>query len=482
MVNEIPLSLSYDDVLLVPQRTSIRSRKQVDVGARLSRHIRLQIPVVSANMDTVTESSMAIAMARAGGIGIIHRFLPIDKQADEVRRVKRAENFVIEEPYACSPQATLAEAIARMHEYEVGTLMVVDAGNKLVGMLGARDVQFVRDRSRPVESVMRPLDRLVVGKPDIDTAQAAGIFAEQRIDKLPLVDAGGRLVGLITARDLMRINENPRAAKDARGRLLVGAAIGVMGDYMERTAALIEQDVDALVIDIAHGHSDQVIEVAAEVRARWPDVELIAGNVATAEGTRDLIAAGVDAVKVGVGPGSACTTRVVAGAGVGQFTAVCECAEAAAAHDVPIIADGGIKAPGDLAKAIAAGAATVMVGGMLAGTDESPGRPITRHGRRYKRYRGMASLAATVDRRKRERLDTGDDDEWISDVVPEGVEALVSYRGSVTEVLTQLVGGLRSGMSYSGAGSIPELWERARFTRITSAGLRESLPHDVELE
>ena len=478
----IPLSLSYDDVLLVPQRTAVRSRKQVDVSACLSRHIRLQIPVVSANMDTVTGATMAIAMARAGGIGIIHRFLTVDGQAEEVRRVKRAENFVIDQPYACRPDQSIAEATAQMQEDDVGTLMVVDAGGTLVGLLRTLDVQFARDPSRPVASVMRPRERLVVGPPDIDIAGASEIFAEQRIDKLPLVDAGGRLVGLITARDLLRISENPRSAKDRRGRLLVGAAIGVMGDYMARAAALLEQDADVLVIDIAHGHSDQVLEVAAEVRARWPAVELIAGNVATAEGTRDLIAAGVDAVKVGVGPGSACTTRIVAGAGVGQFTAVRECARVAEAAGVPIIADGGIKAPGDLTKALAAGASTVMIGGMLAGTDESPGRPLNRHGRRYKRYRGMASLAATVDRRKRERRDVGADDEWVSDVVPEGVEALVPYRGSAGEVLTQLVGGLRSGMSYCGAATLSELRERARFTRITAAGLRESHPHDVELE
>ncbi|HUS14022.1 MAG TPA: IMP dehydrogenase [Chloroflexia bacterium] len=482
MDDQFPLSLSYDDVLLVPQRTAVHSRKQVDVSAPLSRHLRLQIPVVSANMDTVTEATMAIAMARAGGIGIIHRFLPIDKQAAEVRRVKRAENFVIDQPYTCRPDNSIAEAIDAMHDHEVGTLMVVDRAGALVGVLGTRDVQFVRDRTRPVESVMRPRERVVVGPPDIDVAGASEIFAEQKIDKLPLVNGDGRLLGLITARDLLRIDENPGAAKDKRGRLLVGAAIGVLGDYMSQAAALIEEDVDCLVIDIAHGHSDQVIEVATAIRGRWPQVELIAGNVATAEGTLDLIAAGVDAVKVGVGPGSACTTRIVAGAGVGQFTAVRECAAAARAHGVPIIADGGIKAPGDLTKALAAGAGTVMIGGMLAGTDESPGRPFTRHGRRYKRYRGMASLAATVDRRKRERLDPGADDQWVSDVVPEGVEALVPYRGSALEVLTQLVGGLRSGMSYCGAFTIPDMQTRARFTRITAAGLRESHPHDVEME
>ncbi len=482
MEDAIPLSLSYDDVLLVPNRTGVRSRKAVDVGSALSRHIRLQIPIVSANMDTVTGATMAIAMARAGGIGIIHRFLPVERQAEEVRRVKRAENFVIEQPYACRPEDTVADAAALMQEYDVGTLMVVDAAGRLVGLLRTHDVQFAANPAAPVAGVMRPRAQLVVGPPDVDMAGASTIFAEQKVDKLPLVNSADRLVGLITARDLLRGRENPSAARDSRGRLLVGAAIGVHGDYLERARALLEQDADVLVLDIAHGHSDQVIDVAQEVRAQWPDVELIAGNVATAEGTLDLISAGVDAVKVGVGPGSACTTRIVAGAGVGQFTAVRECAAAAQAHNIPIVADGGVKASGDVAKALAAGASTVMIGGLLAGTDESPGRPITRRGRRYKHYRGMASLAATVDRRRREALDPGDDDEWISDVVPEGVEALVPYRGSTREVLTQLVGGLRSGMSYAGAASIAELWARARFTRITAAGLRESHPHDVELE
>lgn len=477
-----PLALSYDDVLLVPQRSGVRSRKQVDVRSCLSRHLTLNTPIVSANMDTVTESTMAIAMARAGGIGIIHRFLPIERQAEEVRRVKRAENFIIAEPYSCAPDSTVDDAVDLMEHYDVGTLTVVDGAGRLLGLVATRDVQFVRDRGRRVRDVMTPVDQLVTARPDISQEEARAILAEHKSEKLPLVDGAGHLRGLITARDLLRAGDNPLTSKDSRGRLLVGAAIGVGGDTLDRSAALLAAGADVLVLDIAHGHSDAVLEACAALRARWPSVELIGGNVATAEGTRDLIAAGVDAVKVGVGPGSACTTRIVAGSGVPQLTAVLECAAVARPAGVPIIADGGIKASGDIAKALAAGASTVMIGGLLAGTDESPGRPLTRQGRRYKHYRGMASLAATVARRKRERTDLEQEDEWLSDVVPEGVEALVPYRGSATEVLVQLVGGLRSGMSYSGATTIPELWERARFVRMTAAGLRESLPHDIELE
>ncbi len=482
MDERFPLALSYDDVLLVPQRSGVQSRKEVDVRTRLSRHLTLMIPIVSANMDTVTESTMAIAMARAGGIGIIHRFLPIEREAEEVRRVKRAKNFVIADPYSCDPDRTIADAVRLMDEQDVGTLTVVDATGRLVGLIATRDVQFVRDREQAVREVMTPVARMVTAPTDVSLEAAREILAEHKIEKLPVVDPDGRLVGLITARDLLRASENPRASKDAQGHLLVGAAIGVSGDHLERAAALLDAGADVLVIDIAHGHSDAVLDVCAALRARWPQVELIAGNVATAEGTQDLIDAGVDAVKVGVGPGSACTTRVVAGSGVPQLTAVLECAAVGRAAGVPIIADGGVKVSGDVAKALAAGASSVMIGGLLAGTDESPGRPVTRRGRRYKHYRGMASLAATVARRKREKTDLDTEDEWLSDVVPEGVEALVPYRGSVHEVLVQLVGGLRSGMSYSGATSLAEFAARARFVRMTAAGLRESLPHDIEVD
>lgn len=482
---EIPIALSYDDVLLVPQRSRILSRRDVDTATRLSRHISLQTPIVSANMDTVTEGTMAVEMARQGGIGIIHRFLPVEAQADEVRRVKRSESFVIPQPFTISPEETVERARAYMERRDVSGLVVVDEQGKLVGIVSSRDVRFVRNPDLSVQDVMTPRQKLVTAPADVSIEEAQDIFSKHKIEKLPLVE-NGTVVGLVTAKDLEQSSKNPRAAKDRRGRLLVGAAIGVIGDVMERAAALLDAGCDVLVVDVAHGHSEAVIEVVLGLKRQWPDVDVIAGNVATAEGAADLIAAGVDAVKVGVGPGSACTTRIVTGAGMPQFSALLECAPVCREAGVPMIADGGIKASGDIAKALAAGASTVMVGGLLAGTDESPGQTVTRRGQRYKTFRGMASLSATTARRRREReladLTHQEDDEWLSQVVPEGVEAMVPYRGPVREVLSQLVGGLRSGMSYSNAQNIEELWKNARFVRITPAGLRESGPHDVVLD
>lgn len=485
VITDIPVALSYDDVLLVPARSSIKSRRTVSTDTQLSRNITLHIPVVSANMDTVTESSMATEMARQGGIGIIHRFLPIDIQADEVRRVKRAESFVISQPYTIEPGATVEEAILQMERRDVGGLLVVGPGDDLLGLITARDVRFVRDHNSRVQEVMTPREKLVTAHPDISGLEAQEIFDRHKVEKLPLVD-GNRVMGLITARDLAHESDHPLAAKDKRGRLLVGAAIGVNGLYMERASALLDAGADVLVVDVAHGHSDSVIDVVRQLKERWPKIDVVAGNVATAEGALDLIEAGVDSVKVGVGPGSTCTTRIVTGAGVPQFSAVMECAAVCSEAGVPVIADGGIKASGDITKALAAGASTVMLGSMLAGTDESPGQTVTRKGQRYKTYRGMASLGATAARRKREQelADIGqqEDDSWLSQVVPEGVEAMVPYRGPVREVLMQLVGGLRSGMSYCNAHTVQELWEHAQFVRITPAGLRESGPHDVVLD
>ena len=481
----IPLALSYDDVLLVPQRSRIATRRQVDTSTYLSRNIRLHIPIVSANMDTVTEAAMAIAMARQGGLGIIHRFLPVEAEAAEVRKVKRAESFVIARPYTISPDATVEQARHEMGQLDVGGLVVVDEQERLLGLVSSRDVRFTRDPDLPVKEVMTPRDRLVVAPADVSVEEAQALFDRHKIEKLPLVE-GDKVVGLVTARDLEHNSRNPRAAKDGRGRLLVGAAIGVIGDYMKRAEALIEAEADVLVVDVAHGHSEAVIDVVRRLKDRWPEAEVIAGNVATAEGARDLIEAGVDAVKVGVGPGSTCTTRIVTGAGVPQLSAIMDCAPVCHQAGVPIIADGGIKASGDITKALAAGASTVMIGALLAGTDESPGQTITRRGQRFKTYRGMASLSATAARRLREReladMAGQEDDEWLSQVVPEGVEAMVPYRGPVREVLVQLVGGLRSGMSYCNARNIEELWRNARFVRITPAGLRESGPHDVVLD
>ena len=473
----IRLGLTFDDVLLVPKRSGVTSRAQVDTRSRLTRRIEVAVPIVSANMDAVTESAMAIAMAREGGIGIIHRFLSVEQQVAEVRRVKRAESIVIDEPYRFGPERTVRDALAFMEEHGSAGLLVVNGAGQLLGLVTARDLLFANGGDETLASVMTPRERLVTAPPDVGLEEARAILHRHRIEKLPLVDASGRLAGLITSRDIRSRLKHPWATKDARGRLRVGAAVGVRGDYLERAAALVEEGADVLVLDVAHGHTESALAALERLRERFPDTDIVAGNVATADGARDLIARGADAVKVGVGPGSTCTTRVVTGAGVPQLTAILDCAEAAAPHGVPIIADGGIRTSGDLTKALAAGASTAMLGNLLAGTEESPGALVIRNGRQYKTYRGMASLWAAA---RRQSLDGPVEDEDLSQIVAEGVEATVPYRGKAGDVLGQLVGGLRSGMSYCGARTIPELWERAEFIQITAAGYKESLPHDVE--
>ena len=474
MSGAFEVGLTFDDVLLVPRRSAVGTRRQVDTTTRLCRDIELAIPIVSASMDTVTEAAMASAIAREGGIGITHRFLPIADHVAEVRRVKRAESVVIETPYTVGPEATVRQAAAFMEEHGSAGVLVVDRDRRLLGIVTARDVLF-EELSRPITTVMTPRERLITAPGGTPVEEAKQILHQHRIEKLPLVDAEGRLAGLITSRDIQSRLRYPHATKDPKGRLRVGAAIGVRGDYLERAQALVAAEVDVLVIDIAHGHSDVMLETVEAVRARCGSVPLIAGNVATSEGVRDLIASGVDAVKVGVGPGSTCTTRVVTGAGVPQLTAILTSAEAALAADVPVIADGGIRGSGDLVKALAAGAETVMLGNLLAGTEESPGTSVTRNGRQYKVYRGMASLWTSA-----ERKDMPQDDELLSEIVPEGIEAMVPYRGKVSAVLTQLLGGLRSGMSYCGATTLGELRANARFIRVTEAGVREGMPHDVD--
>jgi len=476
-IDEIPLGLSYDDVLLVPQRGAIVSRSDIDVRTRLTRRIELALPVVSANMDTVTEARMAVAMARAGGIGVIHRFLSPEHQVDEVTRVKRAEALVIDDPHTLAADATLGDARNEMQRHGVSGLVVVDAEGRVAGILTHRDILLRDDTSTPVRDLMTPRERLVTAAPGTTAERAGELLRDNRVEKLPLVDADGRLSGLITLRDLLQRIERPQATKDARGRLAVGAAIGVRGDFRERAKALVEAGADVLVLDIAHGHADRALAAIGEVREWVGDVDIIAGNVATAQGARDLIAAGADAVKVGVGPGSVCTTRVVAGVGMPQFSAVMECAEVCAKADVPLIADGGIRAGGDVAKAIGAGASTIMVGNLLAGTPEAPGVVVTRNGQRVKVFRGMASAGAAEARRAAE--DDGGTD--FTPTVPEGVEAVVPLRDAAVVILENLVGGLRSGMSYSNARTIDEMWDKARFVRITPGGLRESHPHDVML-
>lgn len=472
--------LTYEDVLLVPRYSDVRSRRDVDTSARLSRNILLNNPIVSANMDTVTEAEMAIAMARGGGIGIIHRFNTVEQQVTQVRLVKRSESFVIEHPHTVAPEETIGEARALLEDHGISSLPVVDPDGDLLGIVSSRDILFVHDDSGLVRDVMTPRNRLITAPVGTTISQAEQILQTHKVEKLPLVDESNRLTGLITLRDILKRRLYPESSKDGKGRLLVGAAVGVAGDYLERALELVQAGADVLVLDIAHGHSQNAIRAVQELRSRIGGTDLVAGNVATARGTRDLIEAGADAVKVGVGPGSICITRVVTGVGVPQLTAVLDSAREAVRYGVPIIADGGIRQAGDVTKAIAAGASTVMVGNMLAGTRESPGVVVMRNGRRYKASRGMASAEATLERRRREKPGwEGETD--LTDIVPEGVEGLVPYKGDVNDMLVQLVGGLRSGMSYLGARTLEELQENAEFVQITAAGLAESRPHDIEM-
>lgn len=469
-------ALTFDDVLLVPKRSSVHSRKDVDLSTKLSRNIKLNIPIVSANMDSVTESAMAIAMAHSGGIGIIHRFMPIEHQVDEVLKVKRAESVIIEQPYTIWPSATMADAKRLMQEKGVSGLLVVDANKKLVGILTARDLLFEDNDLSRVSELMTPMKDLHTASADASIDEARQLLRKYKLEKLPLVDEEGRLRGLITSKDMVTLAERPQACKDAKGQLTVGAAVGIREGYLERARALVDAGADVLVVDVAHGHSDRVLDVVRRLKKELNQVDVIGGNVATPEGTKDLIAAGADAVKVGIGSGSICITRIVTGAGVPQLTAVLECAEAANDLDVPIIADGGIRNSGDITKALAAGASSVMVGSMLAGTEESPGVTVMRNGRKYKLHRGMASVGASMKRGTQE----AEDESMLLEYVAEGIEAFVAYRGTAHEIVTQLAGGIRSGFSYCGARALTELRQNASFVRLTPAALKESYPHDVE--
>jgi IMP dehydrogenase len=469
-MNEPRLALAYDDVLLVPRRSAIRSRRDVSTRTRFTRRIELAIPIVSANMDTVTTAPMAIAMAELGGIGVIHRFLPTADQAAEVTKVKRHLTRVIAEPYTIDPDRTVAEAQAEARRLEVTGFLVVDTERRPLGILTARDMRAADPAAR-VDSAMTPADRLVTAAPETSLDDARKLLDEHRIEKLPLVGPDGRLTGLITLRDIALRERWPRATRDEHGRLRVGAALGVRGGYLERAEALLGAGVDALVLDIAHGHAEHSIEAMRELKAAWPDCELVAGNVATADGFADLAEAGADAIKVGIGPGFACTTRLVAGVGVPQITAIMDCAGPARETGVPLIADGGIRHPGDLAKAVAAGASTVMIGSMLAGRPESPGEVVRRGGRLYKVFRGMASYGAAAA-----RLDIEGRQDALDQYVPEGEEMEFALRGPAAEIVNELVGGLRSGMSYIGAATVAECWELAGFVRQTEAGQHESRP------
>ncbi|MCC7117723.1 MAG: IMP dehydrogenase [Anaerolineales bacterium] len=469
-------ALTYDDVLLVPQYSNVDSRRTLSTQAKLTKEITLQIPIVSANMDVVTESEMAIAMAREGGMGIIHRFLSIDEQARQIERVKKAESFMVEDPISMTTMHTVGDIKKIVAETGSGGILILDEAEKLAGIVTTRDLLFEHDDQKPITELMAK--KVVTASPNISLSEAENLLHQNRIEKLPLVNSEGRVAGLVTLKDIMKITQYPKATKDSRGRLMVGAAVGVRDKEMRRVEAALQAGADCIVVDIAHGDSHLEIEMVQNIRRHFPKAQIIGGNVATADGTKRLIDAGVDAVKVGVGPGSICITRLVAGSGVPQLSAVIECVAAADSANVPVIADGGIRHPGDLAKAIAAGAQTAMIGSLLAGTDESPGMIMTRKGHKYKASRGMASREAAIDRNRKEGNDLTQEE--IDEYVAEGVEAAVPYRGKAREVLTQLIGGLQSGMSYSGAHSLKEFQEQAIFVRMTGAGLRESGPHDVE--
>ncbi len=466
-------ALTFDDVLLVP-RHSVTHPREVSTISRFTKKIALNVPFVSAAMDTVTESEMAIAMARAGGIGVLHKNMSIDRQAAEVDRVKRSESGMILNPITLAPNALLREAVALMKRFKISGVPIVDGEGRLVGIITNRDLQFERNLQRPLREVMTS-EGLVTAPIGTTLDEAERILGENRIEKLPVVDNAGHLKGLITVKDIHRRREFPEANKDHHGRLRVAAAIGAGGDYLDRAKALVGAGVDVLVIDTAHGHSDGVLTAVDLVRQAFSDVELVAGNVATREGAEALVERGVDAVKVGVGPGSICTTRVVTGVGVPQLTAILDAVQGS--RDVPVIADGGIKYSGDIVKALAAGASSVMMGSMLAGTEESPGESFLLEGRRFKMIRGMGSLSAMQDGSADRYFQEGEMS--VKKLVPEGIEGRVPYKGPVADVLYQMVGGLRSGMGYVGCGSISELRLDAQFVRITTAGLRESHPHDV---
>ena len=465
--------LTFDDVLLVPAKSDVLP-KDVDVTTYLTKNIKLNLPIISAGMDTVTEARMAIAIAREGGIGVIHKNMPIERQASEIDKVKRSEHGIIVDPIFLSPENSLQDAQNLMEKYHISGVPVTQ-NDKLVGILTNRDLRFETDLTRKLHDCMTT-EHLITAPVGTSLEDAKALLHKHRIEKLPLVDADGKLKGLITIKDIEKAQKYPNSAKDKRGRLLVGAAIGVGADMLERVEAIVAAKVDVIVVDTAHGHSQGVIEAVKRIKSMYPEVDLIAGNVATAEATRDLIEAGVDAVKVGIGPGSICTTRIVAGIGVPQITAVYNCAKIAREHNIPIIADGGIKYSGDVVKAIAAGASVVMLGNLFAGTEESPGETVIYQGRSYKVYRGMGSLGAMAqgskDRYFQENMDK---------LVPEGIEGRVPYKGTLADTAFQLLGGLRAGMGYCGVRTIEELINNTRFIRITGAGLKESHPHDISI-
>lgn len=465
--------LTFDDILLVPGRSEVLP-SDVDISTQLTRNIKLEIPIMSAGMDTVTETRMAIAIAREGGMGIIHKNMSIEEQANMVDRVKRSEHGIITDPFFLAPDNKIQDALDIMEHYRISGVPIT-TGGKLVGIITNRDIRFETEFDQPIKNVMTS-ERLVTAPVGTTMDQAMQILRKYKIEKLPLVDDNFNLMGLITIKDIEKNIKYPHAAKDLRGRLLVGAAVGITRDTMERVEALFKAGTDLIVVDTAHGHSVGVLDMVSKIKGQYPHMDLIAGNIATGPAAEDLIKAGADAVKVGIGPGSICTTRVIAGIGVPQITAVMDCAEVAAKHGVPIIADGGIKYSGDISKAIAAGADVVMLGNLLAGTEESPGETVILQGRSYKIYRGMGSLGA---------MSEGSSDRYFQEdarkLVPEGIEGRVPYKGSVSDAIFQLVGGLRAGMGYCGVKDIQEMKTESQFIKITNAGLAESHPHDISI-
>ena len=478
-VNErvLPEGLTFDDVLLVPAYSEVLPR-EVDVKTRFSRNIQLNIPIVSAAMDTVTEAPMAIALAREGGIGVIHKNMSIEAQAAEVRRVKRAENGMIYDPVTITEHHTVGDALALMHENKIGGIPVVDNDCRLVGIVTNRDLRFQTDMSRRIAEVMTPGDRLVTTH-STELEHAKSVLLNNKIEKLPVVDDNGLLVGLVTYKDITKVQDHPNACKDAKGRLRVAAGVGITSDMMQRVAALVGEDVDAVVLDSAHGHSANIVRALREIKAAYPSLDVVVGNIATAEAARFLVENGADGVKVGIGPGSICTTRVIAGVGVPQLSAVYAASTEARKAGVPVIADGGLRYSGDVVKALAAGGDCVMIGSMFAGTEEAPGETIIYNGRKFKSYRGMGSIdamkAGSADRYFQKGCEGN-----INKLVPEGIVARVPFKGTLSESVYQLIGGIRSGMGYCGAANIAQL-QQAKFIRITSNGVIENHPHDVTI-
>ncbi|MFK7935774.1 MAG: IMP dehydrogenase [Saprospiraceae bacterium] len=469
-------ALTFDDVLLVPAYSEVLPR-EVDTSAQLTRKIRLNIPIVSAAMDTVTENRLAIALARQGGIGIIHKNMTIAQQAEQVRSVKRSESGMIIDPVTLKIDATVGDALALMKRFSIGGIPIIDKDNHLIGILTNRDLRFEKNRAKSVQELMTSKN-LITAPIGTNLSQARDILQQHKIEKLPVVDDHNKLAGLITYKDIMKVQDYPNSCKDEFGRLVVGAAVGVTADTMERIQALVDVAVDVVIIDTAHGHSKGVLDTIRSVKKRFPDLQIIGGNVATGAGARALVDAGVDGVKVGVGPGSICTTRIVAGVGVPQLTAIYQAAEALKGTGVPVIGDGGIRYTGDIVKALVGGASTIMAGGLFAGVEEAPGETIIFSGRKFKVYRGMGSLGAMDDGSKDRYFQDAEDD--IKKLVPEGIEGRVPFKGTLAEVMVQYIGGLRAGMGYCGAGTVEEL-QKASFVKITASGMLESHPHDISI-